>query len=952
MGINRIKLQAGSPAEMAAAQKAKTSDPALDAIRQQLFGQNYIQDIGRGQGIAQYYSGFGLPASLQFTQPAVATTTPAVATSAPAVGTGGGGQATNFNPVSTLINTGGGITNVDTPLTQMITDPVTGQTQTVRQAMTSDAAYRGTPSSPFLASGAAGGARLPTTPIGPRTTLPSGDVFATDDPMLQEKIDYTQDPEGFGNRVKTALSEGKNLVTEFGQGVFDQISKLKDQGIDLGKMAGKTLANAILPGLSIATDLLPKRDLRQNKLDDLYDVKDGTIQSGLMKGYNPVSGGGLYTLTGGKAGTPPTYGLQDAYGKRIDTIENTLKDKYNMSDAEIADVKAGSYKGDVDTNLLDRLVDLEDAKKKEADVLGIPDADIDSGRGSGLRPTVDDATGVNPFADIDTGAGEFDVAPITGPQPGITNPRRPGQDVATLPDDITLGPVQPGITNPRRPGISTPAAKGPPGQLNPANPSDRASIVDRAKEIGLGDVETHLANNSKLEKAAQAGIIDKELYNELGGYDVTQNITGGSEIPSAALNAIVGTGRNIGQAILGEQDFAGIPATTIDNTQGALGFISQDKKNIHNAIINGDPYTDEGVAAIKNQIEMSRYQDPIMGMVNQNILADDTINRMTDDVDLDLFDTTPTEYSTTRPYGIDAVAKPTDPDPFGTDVDIEQGFTGPGAPPTGVGSPFEYMEPDLDAIDLGNLFDDPRIPSEEEGLIADKAMARAAAERQAQAEQAAQRARDEAAARAREEAAARARDEAAAARAREEAARKAQERMNQRDDPAPARKTPSAPVYQDAIMRGQTGGGSDPGCFIKGTLITMADKTTKPVEQVDLEDEVAVGGKVFAVGKFLNTELYDYKGIKVSGSHMVNEEGVWMRVRDTKHGKSLGDDKHTVYVFGSENRRILINGILFTDYFEVKDQEKLLKYEDKFFDNWRSYSKNEDINNVNTLNAS
>jgi len=205
MGINRIKLQAGSPAEMAAAQKAKTSDPALDAIRQQLFGQNYIQDIGRGQGIAQYYSGFGLPASLQFTQPAVATTTPAVATSAPAVGTGGGGQATNFNPVSTLINTGGGITNVDTPLTQMITDPVTGQTQTVRQAMTSDAAYRGTPSSPFLASGAAGGARLPTTPIGPRTTLPSGDVFATDDPMLQEKIDYTQDPEGFGNRVKTAL---------------------------------------------------------------------------------------------------------------------------------------------------------------------------------------------------------------------------------------------------------------------------------------------------------------------------------------------------------------------------------------------------------------------------------------------------------------------------------------------------------------------------------------------------------------------------------------------------------------------------------------------------------------------------------------------------------------------------------------------------------------------------
>ena len=142
------------------------------------------------------------------------------------------------------------------------------------------------------------------------------------------------------------------------------------------------------------------------------------------------------------------------------------------------------------------------------------------------------------------------------------------------------------------------------------------------------------------------------------------------------------------------------------------------------------------------------------------------------------------------------------------------------------------------------------------------------------------------------------------------------------------------------------------GCFIKGTLITMADGTKKPVEQVDLGDEVAVGGKVFAVGRFLNTELYDYKGIKVSGSHMVNEEGDWMRVRDTKHGKSLGNDENTVYVFGSENRRILINDILFTDYFEIEDQEQLLKEEDKFFDNWKTFANDQDKKNVNTLNAS
>jgi hypothetical protein len=132
----------------------------------------------------------------------------------------------------------------------------------------------------------------------------------------------------------------------------------------------------------------------------------------------------------------------------------------------------------------------------------------------------------------------------------------------------------------------------------------------------------------------------------------------------------------------------------------------------------------------------------------------------------------------------------------------------------------------------------------------------------------------------------------------------------------------------------------------------MADGSTKAIDKVDLGDNVAKGGKVFAVGRFLNTELYDYKGIKVSGSHMVNEDGIWMRVRDTKHGKSLGNDLNTVYVFGSENRRILINDILFTDYFEVNEQDQLINSEKDFFNNWKSYGNTIDEHNVNTLNAS
>ena len=146
------------------------------------------------------------------------------------------------------------------------------------------------------------------------------------------------------------------------------------------------------------------------------------------------------------------------------------------------------------------------------------------------------------------------------------------------------------------------------------------------------------------------------------------------------------------------------------------------------------------------------------------------------------------------------------------------------------------------------------------------------------------------------------------------------------------------------------GGGNGNGCFLKGTQVIMADGSTKAIDKVDLGDNVAKGGKVFAVGRFLNTELYDYKGIKVSGSHMVNEDGIWMRVRDTKHGISLGNDLNTVYVFGSENRRILINDILFTDYFEVNEQDKLVDNPEDFFSNWKDYGNNVDVDNVATLN--
>lgn len=142
------------------------------------------------------------------------------------------------------------------------------------------------------------------------------------------------------------------------------------------------------------------------------------------------------------------------------------------------------------------------------------------------------------------------------------------------------------------------------------------------------------------------------------------------------------------------------------------------------------------------------------------------------------------------------------------------------------------------------------------------------------------------------------------------------------------------------------------GCFLPDTLVTMADGSRKKIVDIDLKDNIKVGGYVTATGKFLVINLYDYKGIKVSGSHMVKEDDKWLRVKDSKLAKSLGNDEHVVYTLGTQNRRILINDTLFTDYFEVDEQIELVSEGDKYFDTWRLHSNQIQDRNVDIMNAS
>ena len=116
---------------------------------------------------------------------------------------------------------------------------------------------------------------------------------------------------------KTSLGKTKDAFMQDLSGLKNFATNLKDKGIDLGSIAASGFLNAIQPGLGIIASIFGnlKETPEQKTVKGLYDLDDtGTVKSGLMAGYNPVSAFG------------PT-GLSGAMIDRITNIDKTLNNK-------------------------------------------------------------------------------------------------------------------------------------------------------------------------------------------------------------------------------------------------------------------------------------------------------------------------------------------------------------------------------------------------------------------------------------------------------------------------------------------------------------------------------------------------------------------------------------------------------------------------------------------------
>ena len=117
---------------------------------------------------------------------------------------------------------------------------------------------------------------------------------------------------------------------------------------------------------------------------------------------------------------------------------------------------------------------------------------------------------------------------------------------------------------------------------------------------------------------------------------------------------------------------------------------------------------------------------------------------------------------------------------------------------------------------------------------------------------------------------------------------------------------------------GGAGGGSG-GCFVEGTAIQMADGTTKEITTIQIGEETK-GGTVQAKMEFMPQNIYEYKGVLVSGSHWVVEDNQFIEVQDSKHGV-LTDRVEPVHTFKTSENRIWIHGIEFGDFETGSDED-------------------------------
>ena len=146
----------------------------------------------------------------------------------------------------------------------------------------------------------------------------------------------------FPSNMSPALSDLGGVTPSYGVANEEDVEQefLPGQKEESGIMK---LLKFLIPG-NLLGQILPKQSPESIAMKNFYGSQygltpTGQVASGIMQGYNPVSGGFLNMITGGKFGQPTNYGLAGAMQRRIENILGRKAAQTAASAAKVAELK-------------------------------------------------------------------------------------------------------------------------------------------------------------------------------------------------------------------------------------------------------------------------------------------------------------------------------------------------------------------------------------------------------------------------------------------------------------------------------------------------------------------------------------------------------------------------------------------------------------------------------------
>ena len=222
----------------------------------------------------------------------------------------------------------------------------------------------------------------PTTPLNPGQGIINANInqFQRDSDGSNIKS-FRKDPRVGGaleaydrNKQLTSMGINDPFANEISlQGAYyDDMPNFDDS------VGGQTMMGKVKQGIGRAMQYTPGRIIGNiaskglNALGQLLPVNERAIRENIMGNVGVrVDDIGRIVNTGNyndpenvMAGYNQNKLTDESFNKRTDRIEQTLKDKYDMTQTEIDDVYAGTYKGSINTDLFKRMRSLKIGKDR------------------------------------------------------------------------------------------------------------------------------------------------------------------------------------------------------------------------------------------------------------------------------------------------------------------------------------------------------------------------------------------------------------------------------------------------------------------------------------------------------------------------------------------------------------------------------------------------------------